>query len=75
MSRQREAVSAFSMLPGIASAIINQAFVIKNDLVRRFPTAIDMLEMNTEKNKSKIEAGRKFPQIIATGVQITDTPP
>lgn len=75
MSRQREAVSAFSMLPGIASAIINQAFVIKNDLVRRFPTAIDMLEMNTEKNKSKIEAGRKFPQIIATGVQTTDTPP
>lgn len=75
MSRQREAVSAFSMLPDIASAIINQAFVIKNDLVRRFPTAIEMLEMNTEKNKSKIEVGRKFPQIIATGVQITDTPP
>lgn len=75
MSRQREAVSAFSMLPDIASAIINQAFVIKNDLVRRFPTAIEMLEMNTEKNKSKIEVGRKFPQIIATGVQTTDTPP
>ena len=57
-SRHREAVSPFSRLPGIASAIINQAFVINSDLVRRFPTVIAMLDTNTAENKNKIEVIR-----------------